>query len=115
MLTDKYWGGIPEGSRMLKDSSLDKELLTDKNLKNIQALNQIALDRGQSLAQMALAWTLRDKRVVSVLIGASSPKQVIENVNATNTLDFTDEELERIDQYAKEGDINLWAESSDYG
>lgn len=115
MLTDKYLGGIPAGSRMRKDSSLDEELLTEQNIKNIKALNEIAKARGQSLAQMAIAWALRDTRVVSVLIGASSPEQVVENVNSIKNLAFSDQEIERIDQYAKEGDINLWAESSEYG
>lgn len=115
MLTDKYLGGIPAGSRMRKDSSLDEELLTEQNIKNIKALNEIAKARGQSLAQMAIAWALRDTRVASVLIGASTPEQVVENVNSIKNLAFSDQEIERIDQYAKEGDINLWAESSDYG
>ena len=115
MLTDKYLGGIPEGSRMRKDSSLDEELLTEQNIKNIQALNEIAQERGQSLAQMALAWTLRDERVVSVLIGTSRPEQVEEDVNALKNLAFSADELAKIDQYAKEGEINLWAASSDHG
>lgn len=115
MLTDKYLGGIPEGSRMRKDSSLDEELLTEENLQNIQALNEIAQARSQSLAQMAIAWALRDERVASVLIGASSPEQVVENVNSIKNLAFSNQELARIDQYAKEGAINLWAESSDHG
>jgi L-glyceraldehyde 3-phosphate reductase len=115
MLTDKYLGEVPEGARVKKDSSLDAELLTEENLSNIHALNKIAQDRNQSLAQMALAWVLRDERVVSVLIGASSPEQVVENVHALNKLDFSAEELANIDQYAKEGGINLWAQSSDHG
>jgi L-glyceraldehyde 3-phosphate reductase len=115
MLSDKYLGEIPEDARVKKDSSLDAELLTEKNLSNIRALNKIAQNRQQSLAQMALAWVLRDERVVSVLIGASSPEQVVENVNALNNLDFSGEELAYIDQYAKEGGINLWAQSSDHG
>lgn len=115
MLTDKYLGDIPEGSRVLKDSSLDQDLLTEENLSNIKALNEIAQKRHQTLAQMALAWVLRDERVVSVLIGASRPEQVVENVNALNNLDFSADELVQIDQYAKEGGINLWAQSSDHG
>jgi len=115
MLTDKYLRGIPEGSRATKDSSLDEGMLTQKNLENIKALNKIALDRGQTLAQMALAWVLRDSSVVSVLVGASRPEQIIENVNALKTLDFSDEELDRIDKFAKEGGINIWAQSSDHG
>jgi len=115
MLTDKYLHGIPDGSRALQDSSLEMELLSEENLANILALNEIAKERGQTLAQMALAWVLRDERVVSVLIGASSPEQVEENVRSLDHLEFTPEELARIDQHAKEGGINLWAQSSDHG
>ena len=115
MLTNKYLHGIPDGSRALQDSSLEMELLSEENLANILALNEIAIERGQTLAQMALAWVLRDERVVSVLIGASSPKQVEENVRSLDHLEFTPEELARIDQHAKEGGINLWAQSSDHG
>ena len=115
MLTDKYLQGIPEKSRATKGSSLDKILLTDKNLANIAALNKIAQERGQTLAQMAITWILRDKRVVSVLMGASSPEQVVENVNAIRNLDFSPEELEEIDKFAIEGDLNLWAQSSNHG
>ena len=115
MLTDKYLHGIPDGSRALQDSSLGMELLSEENLANIIALNEIAKKRGQTLAQMALSWVLRDARVVSVLVGASSPEQIEENVRALDHLEFTPEELDHIDQHAKEGGINLWAESSDYG
>jgi L-glyceraldehyde 3-phosphate reductase len=115
MLTDKYLHGIPDGSRVLQDSSLEMELLSEENLANIIALNEIANERGQTLAQMALAWVLRDERVVSVLIGASSPEQIEENVRSLDHLEFTPEELARIDQYAKDGGINLWAQSSDHG
>jgi L-glyceraldehyde 3-phosphate reductase len=115
MLTDKYLHGIPDGSRALQDSSLDMELLSEENLAKILALNEIAKKRSQTLAQMALAWVLHDKRVVSVLIGASSPDQVEENVRSLDHLEFTAEELSHIDQHAKEGGINLWAQSSDHG
>jgi len=115
MLSDKYLGQIPEDSRVKKGGALDEDHLTEENLKNIAALNEIAQERHQSLAQMALAWVLRDKRVVSVLVGTSRPEQIVENVNALDTLDFSPEELSRIDQYAKEGGINLWAQSSDHG
>lgn len=115
MLTDKYLGEIPEGSRLEKDSSLDPKLLTEENLSNIAALNDIAQERNQTLAQMALVWTLRDERVVSVLIGASRPEQIVENVNAIKNLKFSADELARVDRYAKEGGINLWAQSSDHG
>ncbi len=115
MLTDKYLHGIPKDSRAQKGSSLEKNLLSEENLRNVAALNQIAQERGQTLAQMALAWVLRDERVTSVLIGASRPEQVEENVNALKNLSFIDEELEKIDLFAKEGNINLWAQSSDHG
>lgn len=115
MLTDKYLNGIPEKSRVRKASSMDESHLSNENMRNIIALNHIAKKRGQTLAQMAISWILRDKRVVSVLMGASSSEQVVENVNATQNLDFSQEELDEIDQFAIEGDINLWAKSSDHG
>ncbi len=115
MLSDKYLNGIPEKSRVKKADSMDKSHLSKKNLENITALNQIAHKRGQTLAQMAISWILRDKRVVSVLMGASSCEQVVENVNATQNLDFSPEDLKEIDRYAVEGNINLWAKSSDHG
>lgn len=113
MLTDKYLGGIPEESRAGKPgTALRQELLTDKNLANIRALNEIAKKRGQSLAQMALAWNLRQPQVTSVLVGASSIQQIEQNVAALENLHFSAEELAEIDKYAVEGDINLWAASS---
>jgi L-glyceraldehyde 3-phosphate reductase len=112
MLTDKYLDGIPEGSRASRESSLSPELLTDETLGKIRALNEIAGGRGQLLAQMALAWTLRDSRVTSTLIGASSVPQLEANVTALERLDFTAEELAEIDQHATESGINLWAASS---
>jgi L-glyceraldehyde 3-phosphate reductase len=113
MLTDKYLGDIPEDSRAArKGSSLSQQMLTKENLDNIKSLNAIAQERGQSLAQMALAWCMRRKEITSVLIGASSPEQIKENVETLNNLEFSDEELKRIDSFAKEGNINLWAESS---
>ncbi|WP_321301362.1 L-glyceraldehyde 3-phosphate reductase [uncultured Sphaerochaeta sp.] len=113
MLTDKYLGEIPEDSRAArKGSSLSEQMLTKENLENIRALNAIAQERGQSLAQMALAWCMRRKEITSVLIGASSPEQIKENVATLENLDFSDEELTRIDSFAKEGNINLWARSS---
>ncbi len=87
-------------------------MLTEENLSNIRSLNEIARKRGQSLAQMALAWCLRRKEITSVLIGASSAEQIIENVGALQNLVFSDEELARIDVFAKDGNINLWARSS---
>ncbi len=111
MLTTKYLNGIPEGSRASRDDSLSPEMLTDENLDRIRALNAIAEGRGQTLAQMAVAWTLRDPRVTSTVIGASSVEQLEENVAALDRLDFSDDELAAIDRYAVEGEINLWAES----
>jgi L-glyceraldehyde 3-phosphate reductase len=114
MLTTKYLQGIPEGSRASRPGSLSRELLTEEALARIRALNEIAARRGQSLAQMALAWTLRDPRITSALIGASSVEQLEENVGALDRLDFSDEELEEIDRHAvDEREINLWATSSE--
>src|SRR5438067_8439147 len=113
MLTTKYLDCIPSGSRASRDSSLSPDLLTEQTLAKIRALNEIAAGRRQSLAQLALAWTLRDRRVTSTLIGASSVEQLEENVRALERLDFDDEELEEIDRYATESDINLWATSSE--
>ncbi|HET8727454.1 MAG TPA: L-glyceraldehyde 3-phosphate reductase [Alphaproteobacteria bacterium] len=115
MLTDKYLAGVPEESRAAQGKSLSQRLLTEENLGHIRALNEIARRRGQTLAQMALAWVLRDRRVTSVLIGASSVRQVDDNVAALQRLDFSPDELTEIDAHAKEGGINLWARSSDVG
>ena len=112
MLTDKYLGGIPEGSRASRPTSLSPDLITNVALAKIRALHEIAALRGQTLAQMALAWTLRDPRVTSALIGASSVAQLEDNVAALDRLDFTDAELAEIDLYATESEINIWAESS---
>jgi L-glyceraldehyde 3-phosphate reductase len=112
MLTDKYLDGIPEGSRATRYGSLSPNLLTEQALAKIRALNEIASQRGQSLAQMALAWTLRDPRVTSTLVGASSAAQLEMNVAALDRLDFTEEELAEIDRYATESDINIWATST---
>jgi L-glyceraldehyde 3-phosphate reductase len=112
MLTDKYLDGIPSSSRMAEDSSLSKDLLTDQNLTHIRALNEIARRRGQSLAQLALAWVARDERVTSVLIGASSVKQLEQNVAALNNLEFSTQELAEIDNHAIEGGIDLWRSQS---
>jgi L-glyceraldehyde 3-phosphate reductase len=113
MLTTKYLDGIPEGSRASRDDSLSPDLLTDATLDKIRGLNEIASRRGQTLAQMALAWTLRDARVTSALIGASSVAQLEENVAALDRLDFTEEELQEIDGFATESGINIWATSSE--
>jgi L-glyceraldehyde 3-phosphate reductase len=113
MLTSKYLDGIPEGSRAARDSSLSPELLSEKNLDHVRALNAMAAQRGQSLAQMALSWALRDPRVTSVLVGASSVAQLDDNLGALEHLDFTDDELARIDQHAVDAGINLWAGSAE--
>jgi L-glyceraldehyde 3-phosphate reductase len=112
MLTDRYLHGIPAGSRASRPGSLSPDLLTESTLAKIRALNDIAARRGQTLAQMALAWTLRDPRVTSTLVGASSIAQLEANVGALDNLDFTDEELAEIDRYATESDINIWSTSS---
>jgi L-glyceraldehyde 3-phosphate reductase len=112
MLTDKYLNGIPEGSRATQHSSLSPDLLTDEALDKIRGLNEIAAARGQSLAQMALAWALRDPRVTSALIGASSVEQLEANVAALDRLDFSPDELAAIDLFATDTGINLWAASS---
>lgn len=113
MLSDKYLKGIPEGSRAATAGTfLSKKLITKENLERIEGLNAIAQRRGQSLAQMALAWVLRRPEVTSVLIGASSPQQIVENVGALEKLSFSDAELQEIDKWAEEGKINLWAQSS---
>jgi L-glyceraldehyde 3-phosphate reductase len=112
LLTDRYLTGIPEGSRASRNLSLSTDLLTEQTLAKVRALNEIAQGRGQTLAQMAIAWTLRDGRVTSALIGASSVEQLEANVATLDNLDFTAEELEEIDRYATEADINLWARSS---
>ena len=112
MLTDKYLDGIPEGSRATQNSSLSQDLLTDETLAKIRALNEIASRRGQSLAQMALAWTLRDARVTSTLIGATQRRAARGLLGALDHLDFSDDELAEIDRYATESHINLWARSS---
>ena len=113
MLSDKYLDGVPEGSRASLDGSLSPSLLTDETVTKIRALNEVAARRGQTLAQMALAWTLRDPRVTSTLVGVSSLEQLEANVEALERLDFTDEELGEIDAHATESGINLWARSSE--
>jgi len=112
MLTDRYLDGIPAGSRASQGGSLSQDLLTEDNLRKVRELNDLAGTRHQTLAQMALAWTLRDPRIISTLIGASSVKQLEDNVAALQKLDFTAEELAEIDKRATESDINIWAESS---
>ncbi len=113
MLTDKYLHGIPEGSRASEGSSLSPDLLTDETLEKIKALNEVAQRRGQSLAQLALAWTLRDPRVTSTLIGASSVEQLDDSLGALGGAALSDDELAEIDRYATDSSINLWQRSSD--
>jgi L-glyceraldehyde 3-phosphate reductase len=112
LLTDRYLAGVPEGSRASHPGSMRPEMLTEENLAKIRALNQIAQRRGQSLAQMAVAWTLRNPVVTSALLGASSVTQLEQNVAALNKLEFSPDELREIDRYATESGINLWAASS---
>jgi len=112
LLTDRYLNGIPEGSRASHPGSFSQKLLTDENLAKIRALNEIAQRRGQTLAQMAVAWVLRDPVVTSALIGASSVAQLEQNVAALDKLEFSKDELAEIDRYATEGGINIWAASS---
>ena len=113
MLTKKYLGGIPEGSRASQGKSLDPHLLSEGAVAHIRALDEIAQRRGQTLAQMAIAWVLREGGITSALIGASKPEQVIDCAGAVGNLEFSDEELAEIDQYADEEKINLWARSSE--
>jgi L-glyceraldehyde 3-phosphate reductase len=108
LLTDRYLNGIPPGSRASLNSSLTRDMLNEDNLTRIRVLNDIAVGRGQSLAQMAISWALRDPRVTSVLIGASSVAQLDQNVGALDRLDFTADELATIDRYAVDGGIDLW-------
>jgi L-glyceraldehyde 3-phosphate reductase len=112
MLTDRYLDGIPEDSRVRIGEALAQKMLTDENLARARALNEIAARRGQTLAQLAIAWVLRDERVSSALLGASSVAQLEQNVAALANREFSDEELAEIDRYANDGDINIWAASS---
>ena len=112
MLTDKYLDGIPDDSRAAREGSLSPDLLNDKALERVRALNEIAARRGQSLAQLALAWTLRDPRVTSTLVGASSVEQLEANVAALERLGLSPEELAEIDRHAVDSGVNIWAQSS---
>jgi L-glyceraldehyde 3-phosphate reductase len=112
LLTDKYLDGIPEDSRVRRGNDFSADLVNEENLARVRALNEIADRRGQTLAQLAIAWTLRDERVTSALLGASSVQQLEQNVAALQRLDFDADELAEIDRYAQEGEINLWAGSS---
>jgi L-glyceraldehyde 3-phosphate reductase len=112
LLTDRYLQGVPEDSRVRRGEAFDERLLSEENLARVRALNEIAQRRGQSLAQMAIAWVLRDPRVSSALIGASSVSQLEQNVAALSNLEFSAEELAEIDRHAVDSGINLWAPSS---
>ena len=112
LLSDRYLGGIPEDSRVRAGAAFAQGLLSDENLDRVRALNQIAARRGQSLAQMAIAWTLRDPRVTSALIGVSSVEQLEANLGARARLDFSREELAEIERHAQDGGVNIWARSS---
>jgi L-glyceraldehyde 3-phosphate reductase len=112
MLTDRYLDGVPADSRMAEGSSLSRDYLSEQNLTHIRALNNIAQGRGQSLAQMALAWALRDERVTSLVIGASSVRQLEDSLGALGNLAFSTDELAEIDAHAVEGGIDLWRRSS---
>ena len=113
MLTSKYLDGVPKGSRATQGKSLRPEFLNEKTVENLRQLNAIAEKRGQTLAQMAIAWVLRDEGITTALIGASKPSQVEDCVGAVANLDFTARELKAIDKWADEANINLWAKSSE--
>jgi L-glyceraldehyde 3-phosphate reductase len=108
LLTNKYLNGVPENSRAKSEGSFQKAFLSEENLKRVRALNEIAKERGQTLAQMAIAWVLRDKRVTSALIGARSVEQLDNSLDAVKNLHFTDAELKQIDSYAEDGEIDIW-------
>jgi L-glyceraldehyde 3-phosphate reductase len=112
VLTGKYLNGVPAGSRASRQGSLSADQISERTLAHVRALNALASDRGQTLAQMAILWVLRDQRVTSALIGASSVAQLEENLNATSVRDFTADELSLIDRDAVEAGINIWAASS---
>ena len=112
MLTDKYLGGIPDDSRAAENTSFDQGFLRDDNVERIRGLNTIAHSRGQTLAQMAIAWVLRDPRVTTALIGASRWSQIEDSLGALDHLDFTKQELADIDRFATEGGVNIWERSS---
>jgi len=112
LLTDRYLGGVPAGSRASQAGSLDRAWLSEETLTKVRGLDEIAKHRGQTLAQMALAWSLRDPRVTSTLIGASSLAQLEQNVASADALGFSPEELQEIDRYATESGVNIWAASS---
>ena len=111
LLSNKYLHGVPENSRAKAEGSFSKEFLTEENLNRVRALNQIAKDRGQTLAQMAIAWVLRDRRVTSALIGARNVEQLDNSLDAIQGPQFSDEELRAIDKFAQEGSIDIWKDA----
>lgn len=113
LLTNKYLNGVPENSRAAAGDSFVQTMLSDENITHVRALNDIAQKRGQSLAQMAIAWVLRDPRVTSALIGARNVQQLDDSLDALNNQSFSSEELKLIDQYAREGHIDLWRNLSE--
>jgi L-glyceraldehyde 3-phosphate reductase len=113
LLTTKYLNGVPDDSRASRNGSLSRDQITEQNLAHVRALNEIAGRRGQTLAQMAISWTLRDDRVTSALVGASSVAQLEENLAAAGKTSFTEEELAEIDRNAVDAGINIWAASSE--
>jgi L-glyceraldehyde 3-phosphate reductase len=112
MLTDKYLAGIPEDSRVRRGNYLSEDMITDENMDRVRGLARVAERRGQTLAQLAIAWVLRDERITSALLGASSVRQLEQNVAALDHLAFDQSELEEVDRYAVEGGINIWEASS---
>jgi L-glyceraldehyde 3-phosphate reductase len=111
MLTDKYLGGVPSDARAVRGRYFPKEALSERNLTHVRALNDLARERGQTLAQMAISWVLRDKRVTSALIGARNVQQLEDSLAAVRNISFSDEELKRIDQYATDAGIDIWKSS----
>ena len=111
LLTGKYLKGVPENSRAKLEGSFLKEFLSEENLKRVRALHEIAAGRGQTLAQMAIAWVLRDRRVTTALIGARNLEQLDDSLDAVKKLDFTEAELKEIDRYAVDGGLDLWKDA----
>ncbi|GAA1164476.1 L-glyceraldehyde 3-phosphate reductase [Ornithinimicrobium humiphilum] len=111
LLTDKYLHGVPEGSRATQGKSLSTTMLSEETLTHLRALNEIAASRGQTLAQLALAWALRDERMTSVLVGASRPEQLEQNVGALDRVSFTADELALVDQHARDAGVDLWQDA----
>jgi L-glyceraldehyde 3-phosphate reductase len=111
LLTNKYLNGVPKNSRVTMEDSFVKEFLKEENLQRVRSLDEIARKRGQTLAQMAIAWVLRDKRVTTALIGARNVEQLDDSLDALKKLDFTSEELKEIDRYAQEAGIDIWQDA----